>query len=33
MIGCDFTENVLPMVVVPYTDKSRELADRWSALT
>lgn len=33
MTGCDFTENVIPMVAVPYTDKSRELSERWSALT
>lgn len=33
MTGCDFTENVIPMVAVPYTVKSRELAERWSGLT
>lgn len=33
MTGCDFTKNVIPVVGVPYTDKSRELAERWSALT
>ena len=32
MTGCDFTEKVIPMVSVPYTEKSRELAERWSAL-
>ena len=33
MTGCDFTENVIPMVAVPYTYKSKELAERWSRLT
>lgn len=33
MTGCDFIEAVIPMVAVPYTDKSRELAERWSKLT
>lgn len=33
MTGCDFVENAIPMVAVPYTDKSKELAKRWSALT
>lgn len=31
--GCDFANGVVPMVAVPYTDKSRELAERWSKLT
>lgn len=33
MTGCDFTVGLVPMVAVPYTDKSRELAERWSILT
>lgn len=33
MTGCDFTEDVIPMVAVPYTEKSKELAERWSKLT
>lgn len=33
MTGCDFTDGVIPMVGVPYTDKSKELAERWSKLT
>lgn len=33
MTGCDFTDGVIPMVAVPYTDKSKELAERWSRLT
>ena len=33
MTGCDFIDSVIPMVAVPYTDKSRELAERWSKLT
>ena len=33
MTGCDFTEDVIPMVAVPYTEKSKELAERWSNLT
>lgn len=33
MTGCDFTEDVIPMVEVPYTDKSRELAECWCELT
>ena len=33
MTGCDFTDGVIPMVAVPYTDKSKELAERWSKLT
>ena len=28
MTGCDFTDGVIPMVAVPYTDKSKELAER-----
>ncbi len=31
--GYDFVDNVIPMVGVPYTDKARELAERWSKLT
>lgn len=33
MTGCDFTDGVIPMVAVPYTNKSKELAERWSKLT
>ncbi|MBQ3514617.1 MAG: hypothetical protein IJA32_12635 [Lachnospiraceae bacterium] len=33
MTGCDFTKGVIPIVAVPYTDKSKELAERWSKLT
>ena len=33
MTGCDFSSCMIPMVTVPYTDKSKELADRWSKLT
>lgn len=33
MTGCYFTEGAIPMVAVPYTDKSRVLAEYWSALT
>lgn len=33
MTGCDFTDGVIPMVAVPCTDKSKELAERWSKLT
>lgn len=33
MTGCNFTNSMIPMVVVPYTYKSKELAERWSKLT
>lgn len=33
MTGCDFVEGVVPMVAVPHTEKSNELARRWSELT
>jgi hypothetical protein len=33
MTGCDFTDGLIPMVAVPYTDKAKELAERWSKLT
>ena len=33
MTGCDFVDGVVPMVAVPYTDKSNELASRWAELT
>ena len=33
MTVCDFTDGVIPMVAVPYTDNSKELAERWSKLT
>lgn len=33
MTGCDFIDGIVPMVAVPYTDKSNELANRWSELT
>lgn len=33
MTGCDYKNNVIPMVAVPYTDKAKELAERWSKLT
>lgn len=32
MTGCNFTDDVIPVVAVPYTDKSKELAERWSKL-
>lgn len=33
MTGCDFVDGVVPMVAVPYTEKSNELARRWFELT
>lgn len=33
MTGCGFGAKTVPMVVVPDTEKARELADRWSKLT
>ena len=33
MTGCVFVDGVVPLVAVPYTDKSNELASRWSELT
>jgi len=32
MTGCQMIENVVPVVAVPYTEKSYELACRWSQL-
>lgn len=32
MTGCNLDDGVIPMVAVPYTDKSKELAERWSEL-
>lgn len=32
MTGCQLSENVVPVVAVPYTDKSYELACRWTQL-
>lgn len=32
MTGCNFVEGLIPMVAVPYTVKSKELAVRWSEL-
>lgn len=32
MTGCQMTENMIPIVAVPYTDKSYELATKWSQL-
>lgn len=32
MTGCEINENVVPIVAVPYTEKSYELACRWSQL-
>lgn len=33
MTGCDFGEGIIPMVAIPFTDKSRDLAEQWSKLT
>ena len=33
MTSCDITEDIIPMVAVPYSEKSKELAKRWSKLT
>ncbi len=32
MTGCQLNERIVPMVAVPYTEKSYELASRWSSL-
>lgn len=32
MTGCRMTENVVPIVAVPYSEKSYELATRWAQL-
>lgn len=32
MTGCQLDENVIPVVAVPYSEKSYELACRWSRL-
>lgn len=32
MTGCQLDENVVPVVAVPYSEKSYELASRWSQL-
>lgn len=32
MTGCEFSEHTIPVVAVPYTPKSFELAERWSKL-
>lgn len=32
MTGCQLNENVIPVVAVPYSEKSYELASRWSQL-
>jgi hypothetical protein len=32
MTGCDFNKDCVPIVAVPYSPKSLELADRWSKL-
>ena len=32
MTGMEITENIIPVVAVPFTDKSYELAFRWSKL-
>ena len=32
MTGCQLSENVIPVVAVPYTEKSYELACRWTQL-
>lgn len=32
MTGCQLSEKVIPVVAVPYTEKSHELAHRWSQL-
>lgn len=32
MTGCELTDNVVPIVAVPYTEKSFELACRWSQI-
>jgi hypothetical protein len=31
--GCDFGENIVPIVAISNTDKAKELAERWSKLT
>ena len=32
MTGIAFTEEIIPMVAVPYSNKSYELANRWCSL-
>lgn len=32
MTGCQTTDNMVPVVAVPYTSKSHELANKWSQL-
>lgn len=32
MTGCELGNGIIPVVVVPYSPKSFELADRWSGL-
>ena len=32
MTGCQLDDNVVPVVAVPYSEKSYELACRWSQL-
>lgn len=32
MTSCSMNENTIPVVAVPYTKKSLELAERWSKL-
>lgn len=32
MTGCQMADNVVPVVAVPYTNKSYELANKWSQL-
>lgn len=32
MTGCQMTDNMVPIVAVPYTSKSYELANKWSKL-
>lgn len=33
MTGCELRNGIIPVVAVPYSPKSFELADRWSALS
>ena len=30
MTGCEMTENIIPVVAVPYSEKSHDLATKWS---
>lgn len=32
MTGCELSDNIIPCVAVPFTEKSLELAERWSML-